>query len=106
MSYWVYLCVDTGGNEPVDFWERNYTSNVAVMWCEAGADLAEMNGMPAREADGILTGALIEMRRRPSIYQAMNPANGWGTYDGCIEFLTAIRDACREHPTAQLRVSH
>ena len=106
VSYWVYLTIDTGGPNTHDIWGRNHTSNTASMWREAGADLTEMDGMDAATASYVLTQAIKEIASRPSKYRAMEPENGWGTYDSCLGFLREIRDACDEHPNAALRVSH
>lgn len=106
MSYWVYLTIDTGGPETVDIWEGNHTSNTAPMWRQAGADLAEMQGMDAPSAEFVLTQAINDMTSRPYVYLPMQPANGWGSYQSCLEFLRDIRDACAVHPKAALRVSH
>lgn len=112
MSYWtsVYMHVDTGGTEPayVELAEvGNYTSNVFPMWCEALghslADLAEKNAGASLPA---LQRAVADMEADPARYQAMNPANGWGDYDGALDYLRRLRDACAEHPKATIRISH
>lgn len=105
MSYDVYLAIPTGGNSSACVFDRNMTSNVAPMWREAGADLANMDGKPATECTGALTAAIDAMRADPDKYRAMNPPNGWGSYESCLDYLTSIRDACVEHPACTLRVS-
>lgn len=37
-------------------------------------------------------------------FRAHNPPNGWGTYDGLVEFVTNYLAACEEHPDADVRV--
>lgn len=105
MSYTIYLTVDTGGPERPWIFDRNYTSNCSPMWRKAGANLAEMDGKLAADAEPILAFAIAAMRESPAEYKALNPPNGWGDYDGCIRFLTEIRDACVAHPKTTLEVS-
>lgn len=38
-------------------------------------------------------------------FQALNPANGWGNYDGAIEFLRALLEACDALPDCIVGVS-
>ena len=41
----------------------------------------------------------------PEKYKACNPENGWGEYDGLVNFVYQYRNACWENPEAELRVS-
>ena len=40
-----------------------------------------------------------------SQFKAMNPKNGWGTYDDLLEFVENYLDACREHGSAYVVAS-
>lgn len=115
MSYDVYLVVDTGRTytdhrdgtikpNPVSVWETNYTSNCSRMWCTAGVDLHDLEGMSASEAAPRLEAAIEEMRTNPGKYKAMNPENGWGDYDSALQFLNDIRNACRLHPKTTVHI--
>lgn len=105
MSYDVSLYVDTGAGHTVDAAWWNMTSNVAPMWRAAGLDLAEFDGKPATELVKPLRNALVELIRNPDPYRAMNPENGWGSYEGCVAFLQKILAGCDEHPFARVSVS-
>ena len=105
MSYDVYIVIDTGAAEPVEVFWRNYTSNCGPMWRHAGADLQDFNGAPCTEAVGPLAEAVKRMEADPDTYRAMNPANGWGDYESCLEFMRDIATACAEHTKASMRVS-
>jgi hypothetical protein len=105
VSYDVWLEIDTGGGNTAYVFDRNMTSNVAPMWREAGADLAEMDGKPAVDCWPALANACDNMVDNPEKYKAMNPPNGWGSYDTCLDFLRSIRDACQEHPACTVRIS-
>ncbi len=105
MSYDVWLEVDTGGPEPVEVWERNHTSNTAGMWRGAGLDLGGCDGRQAAQVVEGVAAAVEVMERDPERFRAMNPPNGWGSYESCLAFLTAIRDACVAHPATTVRIS-
>jgi hypothetical protein len=104
MSYDLYLEIDTGGPEPVCVYDWNYTSNCARMWRAAGADLAEFHEKPATECSVILRAALFELENNPATYKAMDPPNGWGSYDSLVPRLTALVEAMERHPKTTVRV--
>jgi len=64
-----------------------------------------LDGAPAVEAAGILSDAVRRMAADPEPYRAMNPASGWGDYDGALAFLRGLAAACAEHPAGTIRVS-
>lgn len=108
MSYDIYLEVDTGAERLTPVVEiGNYTSNVSAMWTKAlGCGLYELDGIGAAEALPKLEIGVAAMVTDPDGYREMNPANGWGRYDGALEYLERLRDACAEHPKTRIRVSH
>ncbi|WP_406227412.1 hypothetical protein [Streptomyces anthocyanicus] len=112
MSYDValYLQVDTGGPEPIDYCAAdigNYTSNVSRMWDEAlGHRLADLHGQNAGDSADVLKQAVADMEARPDHYRAMNPANGWGDYEGALDYLRRLMIACCAHPKAEICISH
>lgn len=106
MSYDIGLTIDTGGVEPATVYDDwNYTSNCAAMWRAAGADLAEFHGKTAGECLPILDAAIEELADHPAKYKAMNPENGWGSYDTLLPRLGELADAFRCHPKAIVVVS-
>jgi hypothetical protein len=96
------------GPEYSDQQERNYTSNVAPMWHEALGeslgDLIERCGK--RNADLIepLARAVAAMEADAPKYQAMNPSNGWGHYDGALAYLRWMLTMCRDVPEGKVEV--
>ncbi|MEU9208502.1 hypothetical protein AB0D27_11245 [Streptomyces sp. NPDC048415] len=112
MSYWisVYMNVDTGGSEPayVELADvGNYTSNVAPMWADAlGCSLSDLKEKSASAALGDLRRAVAAMEADRARYEAMNPPNGWGNYEGALDYLRRLRDACVSHPKATIHISH
>lgn len=112
MSYDIdlYMTVDTGGSTPVEIviaGVGNYTSNVAGMWSDAlGCRLADLNKKTAGDCVPALESAVAAMTADPIKYEAMNPANGWGDYQGARDYLARLRDACSEHPKATVHICH
>jgi hypothetical protein len=106
MSYDIWLLMDTGGPEPATVWDGwNYTSNCGPMWRQAGADLAEFEGKTAGECLPILRAAIEELQAHPIKYKAMDPPNGWGSYDTLVPALDELADGFSRHPKATVRVS-
>jgi hypothetical protein len=109
VSYDVYLSatVDLGGPEPLNFQllDWNYTSNCGPMWRAAGADLAEYHGKPASECIPSLRAAVAAMEADPAKYKAMNPENGWGSYDSLLPALREMLAAFESAPVAIVGVS-
>lgn len=112
MSYDIelYMNIDTGAPEPHWFTVAdigNYTSNVAPMWGDAlGHRLADLKEKTASDALPALQRAVAALEADPAKYEAMNPPNGWGDYQGALDYLRRLRDACAEHPKATIHMSH
>ena len=51
-----------------------------------------------------LATGLQRLRADPIGFKRYDSPNGWGTYDGLVRFVSAYLDACREHPSATVRV--
>lgn len=107
MSYDLYLEIDTGSDcmtTVVDV--GNYTSNVSPMWFKAlGERLAEFHGRNAGESVPLLDKGIAAMEDGRAEYEAMNPDNGWGRYEGALDYLRRLRGCCAEHPKTTIRVS-
>lgn len=112
MSYDIslYIQVDTGGPEPIEYCVDdvgNYTSNVSRMWTDAlGHRLADLKGKTAGDCTDDLKRAVADMEARPDHYRAMDPPNGWGCYEGALNYLRRLLVACLAHPKAEIHISH
>lgn len=107
MSYDVYLEIDTGGAEPAALGDSlNYTYNCGPMFRLAlGRDgINSLEGELAGTAIQTLRSGIAEMEDEPGKYKALNPENGWGSYEGALQFLRDILTACVRHPKATIRV--
>lgn len=109
MSYDGWLYIDTGGPEPAIVAELgNYTSNVAPMWGlaleKAGENirLSDTEGRTAADVLPLLRRAVAHMEDFPEVYTPMNPSNGWGDYEGALNYLRGVVEQCVKHPKAYL----
>jgi hypothetical protein len=64
-----------------------------------------LHDAPASECAGILAAAVERMTSNPGEYRSMNPDNGWGCYEGALEFLRWMADMAAAHPRSVIRVS-
>lgn len=60
-----------------------------------------LDGKGGEEGAELLTGIIEALEAEPEKYRAMNPENGWGSYDSLIEVLTEMRDTGRKWPSAK-----
>jgi hypothetical protein len=105
MSLDVYLKV---GDETV--FEYNITHNLGRMAGEAGCYEAlwrpeEIGVERAGQLAELLKTGLLTLVSDPDRFEAMNPENGWGSYDGLVKFLTAYLKACIQNPDTSVETS-
>lgn len=118
MSLNVYLsveqkCPHCAGRIGGDYvWGRDITHNLTRMAEEAG--IYEAMWRPVEQAPPIVTaaevlpllkGGLAKLRSDPARFARFNPSNGWGNYDGLVEFVEEYIKACESFPTARIEVS-
>ena len=96
--------------EAEEYYSSNITHNLNKMASEAGiyealwrpdeigitkaAQLIE----PLREGLAILTSDRLRFER-------LNPANGWGSYEGLVVFVRDYLRACQEYPESEVHAS-
>jgi len=118
VSWDAYLTDDRGHTEG----DWNYTHNCNGMIAEALTDLGCVNAKATpddhpiwkaigppwwKRLDGcdgptgaaFLDALIRQLESNPVRYSAMNPANGWGSYETLVKVLTGMRDAVPEWPT-------
>lgn len=62
----------------------------------------EVGATHARDLIEPLEAGLELLRADPERFRALNPENGWGDYEGLVEFTAQYLAACREHPDAEV----
>jgi hypothetical protein len=96
--------------EEVTYYEDNITHNLGGMASEAGLYKylwrpEEVEAKIAKDIIPRLENGLVELLKHPEYYKSLNPSNGWGHYEGLVDFVRGYLKACREHPEAEIRVS-
>ena len=95
---------------PTTIYSRNMTHNLNKMAGEAGIyehlwRPDEIGVTKAGQLIEPLRAGLALMLAEPERFKAFNPPNGWGSYDGLVEFVTEYIGACEENSDADVRVS-
>ena len=106
MSLDVYLTAV----RPTEVFSANYTHNVGRMAEAAGLYQAvwhphEIGITKAGQLAPLLRAGIERMECHPETYTALNPKNGWGSYETFVPWLKAYADACEAHPDADIRTS-
>ena len=100
-------CPDCGRSDEV--YSGNITHNLTAMASEAGIYYAmcrpeEIGIKIAGELVQLLESGLAALLDNPKKFKEFNPDNGWGSYDGLVEFVGKYLDACRKYPQATIDV--
>lgn len=91
--------------------DLNVTYNLTPMFREAGlfpAVHSDLYAAPCSEVAGVADAALRRLEADPERFRALNPPNGWGNYEGAVEFVRHLRDLCSSWshiPSARLEGS-
>lgn len=101
MSWGIDLDTGTGTVEVFD----GHTYNLSPMWRLAGVfeTSRDLDGLRASEIHGRALAGLRRALSFPEQFRSLNPANGWGEYDGFVQVLTLLAIRCAENPTAVAR---
>jgi len=102
------LAIDTESDFAI--YSSNITHNLGKMASEAGLYAylwrPDENGITeAAQLIGPLKTGLELLRSDPGRFKTFNPENGWGDYDGLVNFVVAYLAACEEFPFASVEVS-
>lgn len=99
MSYDVAIMKEVDGEMMTCQDCGNMTANVGKMYytClrEMGYEgrLSAWDGKPAYEFLPYAEGIIQRMKDDPKRFEAMNPDNGWGSYEGALKWMQEIRKA-------------
>lgn len=112
MSLTVYLEV----TEPTTIYDKNITHNLStmatacvvsetltlydVLWCPHECELYE-----ACELIPLLEAGFKELQSDPQFFKRYNPQNGWGSYEGLLDYVYNYLVACKLNPHAMVQVS-
>lgn len=101
--------VATAENKSDEVFWANITHNLNKMAKEAG--IYEYLWRPeevlitkAEQLINPLEMGLSALENDPERFKAYNPSNGWGSYEGLIDFVRRYLKACQQYPEATVRV--
>jgi hypothetical protein len=91
-------------------YEANVTHNLNRMAEQAGVYYAcwrpeEIGVTRAAQLIPMLRQGLENLLINPGHFRSFSPPNGWGTYEGFVDFLKGYLTACETWPEAQVSVS-
>ena len=106
MSYDIHLVIDTGGEYAARVTEcRSPTYNLGPMFALAlGHPIRDLAGQLAKDVTPTLQAAIKSMKAKPAKFKKLNPANGWGSYEGAVSSLEWLLEVCKEHPLATVEI--
>ena len=92
-----------------DVFGANLTHNLTVMAMEAGLYEAlwrpeDLKIANAGEMAPLLGFGLEKLKADPERFKKLNPANGWGTYEGLVRVVENYLEACVQNPDAEIKV--
>ena len=95
---------------PAVVYERNITHNLNKMADEAGIYEClwrpdEIGVTKATQLVEPLRKGLALLIAEPDRFKQFNPVNGWGDYEGLVNFVQDYLSRCEENPNAEVEVS-
>jgi hypothetical protein len=95
---------------PTDVYDANITHNLAPMAKEAGIYWPlwrpdEIGIKVAKDLIPFLKAGLKVLKDKPEHFKSFDAPNGWGKHEHFVPWVERYLEACRDHPTAEIRVS-
>jgi hypothetical protein len=96
--------------ESNEVFDANITHNLGQMANKAGLYYAlwrpeERQYYKAKDLITPLTRGLKKLKANPDTFKAINPDNGWGSYDDLVQFTGDYLETCKQYPEAEIGVS-
>ena len=96
-------------HETYEVYDDNITHNLHHMADAAGIYIClwrpeKMGITKAHQLVEPLKIGLNVLETEPERFLPLNPANGWGDYEGLVSFVRRYLGACKTHPTAKVTV--
>lgn len=96
--------------ETTEVYENNITHNLGKMAQAADIYTAlwrpdEQGWTTAKDITGVLERGLKRLKKDPAGFKKLDPENGWGSYDGLVDFVEEYLTACKKWPDAKIGIS-
>lgn len=79
----------------------NHTYNCSAMWYQIYPNqkhFVDIDGLTGKESLPLLQTAIMEMTRKEKELTALNPENGWGSYESLKVYLISLLNDAIRHP--------
>ncbi len=91
-------------------YSSNITHNLGKMADAAGIYKAmwrpeEIGATQAKQLIELLELGLKLLQSESEEFKKYNPSNGWGDYNGLVQFTSEYLDACKHYPEAKISIS-
>lgn len=99
-----FSCTACGRSDDEE--QYNYTYNASKMWFEMFPEdkhMVPIDGLTGSQALKKIDEAIRLMNDHADSLRELEPKNGWGSYQGFLEYLKALRDACLRYPESVWR---
>ena len=98
------------GSEGTTVFMRNITHNLNTMASHAGLypflwRPNEYGFDKAHEIIDPVDYGLSRLKNDPDFYKQYNPSNGWGDYEGLVQFAEDVLEACKKYPEADIHTT-
>jgi hypothetical protein len=83
-----------------------HTYNLAPMWRKALPMIESTRDLDGRKCADLLTAldaGLLDATKNASAYEALDPTNGWGDYEGFYRIFTKFVRLCNQYPASVVR---
>ena len=95
--------------DSTEIYSANITHNLSKMAGEADVHKCmwrpdELEITKANQLIEPLRDGLAKLQTEPEHYKQFNPENGWGDYDGLVNFIAGYLRACEMYPEANVSV--
>jgi hypothetical protein len=83
-----------------------HTYNLAPMWRKALPMIESTRDLDGRKCADLLTAldaGLLDATKNASAYEALDPTNGWGDYEGFYRIFTKFVRLCNQYPSGVVR---
>lgn len=100
------VTTDIDGNEHWIDVVDGHTYNLSPMWRKALPFIESTSDLDGRQCAHILEAldvGLLDATKNAGEYTALNPANGWGDYEGFYEIFTKFVRLCNQYPSGVIR---
>ena len=98
------ICEHCGNDDYIEV--ANITYNISPMYRKAfgGDGINDLNEILAEKAIPKIVKAIDEMANNKTEYEKLNPANGYGSYNGALSVLQKLLSACAGHMFHIIRI--